>query len=98
MDADEPTSLLPLVEGGDVGKANEQRPHLGSVLESLQESHRAVAAAGAEDGAYGRVRESAIQLREPTLIVACQVPMPLENSGVVVNAVAIGNDRKSRVE
>jgi hypothetical protein len=68
------------------------------ILEPPQQPHRPVAAAGAKDGSYVRICESAIQLREPALIVARQVPVPLENSRVVMNAVAIGNNGESGVE
>jgi hypothetical protein len=68
------------------------------VVQALQKSQGSVATAGAEDCAYGRVCESAIQLRQPAVIVACQVAVAPENSRVVLNAVAIGNDGESCVE
>jgi hypothetical protein len=68
------------------------------VLEPLQQPHRPVPAAGAKDGSYGRICESAIQFREPALIVARQVPVLPKNSRVVMNAVAIGNDGEPGVE
>jgi hypothetical protein len=68
------------------------------VLEPLQQPHRSVAAAGAKDGSYGRIGESAIQFRQPALIVARQISMPPENSRVVMNAVAIGNNGEPGVE
>jgi hypothetical protein len=39
-----------------------------------------------------------IQFREPPLIGAGEIPVSAENSRVVLNAVAIGNDGESRVE
>jgi hypothetical protein len=132
MDADEAVSLLPLVEGGDVGKADDglARGELGRGglgrgglssaalgrcglsrgglrrlglrracrFQSLQKPHGSVAAAGTEHGADGRIGESAIQFREPALIVARQVPVAPENSRVVLNAVAGGNNGEPRVE
>jgi hypothetical protein len=100
MDADETVSLLPLVEGGDVGKADDGALHsLRSLgLQSLQKPQRPIAPAGTEHGADGRICESAIQLREPALIVASQVPVSPEYSGVVLNAVAAGNNGEPRVE
>jgi hypothetical protein len=100
-------TLLPLVEGGDVGEADDGLPHLGLAhrglrrslaLQPLQEAQGSVAASGAEDGPYGRICESVNQLSEAALIVARQVPVAAENSGVVLNAVAIGNDGEPRVE
>jgi hypothetical protein len=67
-------------------------------LQPLQEPQGAVAAAGTEDGPYRRVRESVIQFRQPPLIVAGEIPVPAENSRVVLNAVALGNDGEPRVE
>ena len=112
MDADQAVALLPLVEGGNVGKSEDGaargrvargrlRRHgrrQSLVLQPLQQPHRSVAAAGAKDGSYGRICESAIQFGEPALIVARQVPVPPENSRVVLNAVAIGNDGEPGVE
>jgi hypothetical protein len=68
------------------------------VLQPLQKPHGPVAAAGAEDGSYGRVSESAIQLCQPALVVARQVAVSAEDSGVVLNAVAVGNDGETGVE
>jgi hypothetical protein len=67
-------------------------------LQALQEPQGSVTAAGTEDGAYRWIGESAIQLREPALIVACKVPLSLENSRVVLNAIAAGNNGEPRVE
>jgi hypothetical protein len=98
VDADEAVPLLPLVEGGDVGKADEGPPWRAGGRQSLQKPHCSVAAAGTEDRSYAGVCESVIQFREPALIVAGEIPMPPENAWVVLNAVAIGNDGQSRVE
>jgi hypothetical protein len=67
-------------------------------LQPLQKPQGSVTATGTEDGSDGRVCESVIQFREPPLIVAGEIPMPAENSGVVLDAVAIGNDGEPRVE
>jgi hypothetical protein len=67
-------------------------------FQSLQKPHSSVAAAGTEHGADGRIGESAIQFREPALIVARQVPVAPENSRVVLNAVAVGNNCEPRAE
>jgi hypothetical protein len=67
-------------------------------LQPLQQPQGSVTTAGAENGFDGWIRESAIQFREPALIVARQVPVPSENSRVVLNAVTIRNDGEPRVE
>jgi hypothetical protein len=67
-------------------------------FQSLQKPQGSVTAAGTEDGSDGRVCESVIQFREPPLIGAGEIPVSAENSRVVLNAVAIGNDGESRVE
>ncbi len=112
MDAHNPLGLPPLVKGGDVGKADEGlgryglahrraagcsiRPPWGRQF--WQEPHGAVAAAGAKNGAFGAIREEFVQLGEAALIVACQVPMALKDSGVVLNAIAFGNDGDAGLE
>jgi hypothetical protein len=126
MNADEPVSLLPLVEGGDVGKADDGLPHLGlghhelarcpwvrcrragrevrrGVRQALglqfwQKPQGSVPAARTKNGPYDRICEGAIQLREPALIVAREIPVSVKNSGVVLNAVAVGNNGETRVE
>ena len=67
-------------------------------FQSLQKPQASVTPAGTKDGSDGRVGESVIQFREPPLIGAGEIPVPAENSWVVLNAVAIGNDGESRVE
>jgi hypothetical protein len=67
-------------------------------LQFLQKPQGAVAAAGAEDGSYGWVCQRVIQLGEAALVVACHIPVSPENSWVVLNAVAIGNNAQTRVE
>jgi hypothetical protein len=107
VDADETMSLLPLVEGGDVGKADDGLAQGGwgrlglrraCRFQSLQKPHSSIAAAGTEDGTYGWIGESAIQLREPARIVARQVSVAPENSRVVLNAIAGGNNGEPGVE
>jgi hypothetical protein len=98
VDAHEAVPLLPLMERGDVGKADEGPPWRAGGRQSLQKPHCSVAAAGTEDRSYAGVCESVIQFREPALIVAGEIPMPPENAWVVLNAVAIGNDGQSRLE
>jgi hypothetical protein len=44
------------------------------------------------------VCERVVQLRQPALIVARQIPVSLKNSGVVLNAVALGNDGDPRLK
>jgi hypothetical protein len=68
------------------------------VLQPLQQPQGSVPAAGAEDGSYGRISESAIQLCQPALVVARQVSVSAKDSGVVLNAVAVGNNGETRVE
>jgi hypothetical protein len=97
MDADQSVALLPLVKGGYVGKADQGlRRTLG--LQLLQQPHGPVAAADAENCAYGRICHGAAQLQEPALIVACKIPVSLKNPGVVLSAVPAGNDGEARVE
>jgi hypothetical protein len=67
-------------------------------LQPLQQPHRSVTTAGTEDRSYTRICERPIQLGKPALIVTRQVPMPAKNSGVVLDAVATGNNGESRVE
>jgi hypothetical protein len=55
MDADDAVSLLPLVEDGDVGEADEGPSWAAGGPQFLQKSQGSIAAAGAEDGSYGRV-------------------------------------------
>jgi hypothetical protein len=64
----------------------------------LQKAHGSVAAARAEDGSYGRISESAIQLCQPALVVTGQIPVSAEDPWVVLNAVSVGNDGKAGVE
>jgi hypothetical protein len=67
-------------------------------LQPLQQPHRSVTTPGAEDRSYSRIRERPIQLGKPPLIVTRQVPVPAKNSGVVLDAVATGNNGESRFE
>jgi hypothetical protein len=60
--------------------------------ELWQQSHRPVSAARTKDRARLTVRESPTQLFEPAGIVTRQVATALENSGVVMNAVAFSED------
>jgi hypothetical protein len=39
-----------------------------------------------------------VQLRESALIVTCKVAVAVKKSGVVLNAVAFGNDGDARLE
>jgi hypothetical protein len=64
----------------------------------LQKPHGSVPAAGTEDCSYGRISKSAIQLHQPALVVARQVPVSAEDSRVVLNAVSVGNDGETGVE
>jgi hypothetical protein len=101
MDADESVALLPLVEGGYVGKADQRlRRTLGVAgsFQLLQQPQGPVAAAGAENCAYGGICDGAVQLQEPALILTCQIPVSLKNPGVVLSAVAACNDGETRVE
>jgi len=101
VDADEPVALLPLVKGGDVGEPDERRGRrrrLPLGFQPGQEPQRSVPTPGAEHRSNGRVRQGAIQLDEPPLVVARQVAVSVKNSGVALNAVATGNNGESRVE
>jgi len=103
MDTDDPMSLLPLVKRRDVGEADDRLPHLrpshsALAFQALQQAHGSIAAAGAKDGPYGRVGESAAELRQPALVVARQVSVSVEDSRVVLNAVTVGDDGKTGVE
>jgi len=51
-----------------------------------------VSAAGAENRSFRAVGEEFVQLCETSLIVAGQVAVSLKDSGVVLNAVAFGDD------
>jgi hypothetical protein len=64
----------------------------------LQKPHGSVPAAGAEDGSYGRISESATQLRQPALVFTRQVPVSVKDSRVVLDAVSVGNDGETGVE
>jgi hypothetical protein len=101
MDADQSVALVPLVQGGYVGKADQGlRRTLGAAasFQLLQQAHGPVAAARAENCAYGRIGAGAVQLQEPALVVACKIPVSLKNPGVVLSAVPAGNDGEARVE
>jgi hypothetical protein len=65
-------------------------------LQLLQQPHRAVAAPGAENRSFRAVRQEFVQLRESALIGACQVAVSLKDAGVVLNAVAFGDDGNPR--
>jgi hypothetical protein len=67
-------------------------------LQLLQEPHGSVATAGAKDRSFRAVRKEFVQLCESALIVARQVPVALKNSGVVLNAIAFGNDGDAGLE
>jgi hypothetical protein len=103
VDADEPLALAPLVKGGDVREADQglgchglaSRAHHGlraPIRQLRQKPHGAVPAAGAENRSFRAVGEEFVQLRETSLIVAGQVAVSLKDSGVVLNAVAFGDD------
>jgi hypothetical protein len=67
-------------------------------LQLLQEPQGSVATAGAKDRSFRAVRKEFVQLCESALIVARQVPVALKNSGVVLNAIAFGNDGDAGLE
>jgi hypothetical protein len=62
------------------------------IRQLLQEPQGPVSATGAENRSFRAVGEEFVQLRETALIVACQVAVSLKDSGVVLNAVAFGDD------
>jgi hypothetical protein len=63
-----------------------------------QEPHRPVAAARAENRFYRRVCERGGQLSESAGVVTREIAVTFKNSGIVVNAVAFGNDGQAGVE
>lgn len=67
-------------------------------LQHLQEPQGSVATTGAKDRSFRAVRKEFVQLRESALIVASQVPVALKNSGVVLDAIAFGNDGDAGLE
>jgi hypothetical protein len=98
MDTDEPLALLPLVERSNVRKADDGRAPRPLRLQPLQQPHRSVPTTGAEDRSYSRICDRRVQLGKPPLIVTRQVPESAKNSGVVLHAVATGNNGESRIE
>jgi len=97
VDADVPVSLQPLVERRYVREADQGFAE-GAWSQMPQKSHRAVAAPGAEHSPNARIAQGGAQLGKPPTIVARQVTMALEDSGVVLNRVAVGDEGKARFE